>query len=76
MKSTYLEMIDERRKLYAKLGSPIMKSPTWFVTISNSDLQWSELAKVMYPEKSWDEVAKIPFLKRIPTKIRAERDSS
>ena len=65
MKSTYLEMIEERRKLYAKLGSPIMKCPTWFVTISNSDIQWSELAKVIYPEKSWDDVSKIPFLDRI-----------
>ena len=38
LKTTYMNINNERRKLLARLSSPEMECPTWFLTLSSSDL--------------------------------------
>ena len=40
MKTTFLNIQQERRHLLAHLTSPFMDEPTWFATLSSADLYW------------------------------------
>ena len=43
MKTTHYHIKRARRHLMARLASPEMTSPTWFITLSSADLYWPEL---------------------------------
>jgi hypothetical protein len=40
MKTSFMNILRERRHLLAHLSSPVMDDPTFFVTLSSADLYW------------------------------------
>jgi len=40
MKTSFVNIMHERRHLLAHLTSPEMDDPTWFITLSSADLHW------------------------------------
>jgi hypothetical protein len=64
MKTSFMYIKNERRKLLARLSSPVMSEPVWFLTLSSADLYWPELWKAIYPEKSMAECKSLPYEER------------
>ena len=64
MKTSFMYIKNERRKLLARLSSPEMSEPVWFLTLSSADLYWPELWKAIYPEKSMAEFKSLPYEER------------
>ena len=40
MKTTFINIMHERKHLFAHLTSPELTDPTWFITLSSTDLYW------------------------------------
>ena len=61
MKTSFMFIKKERRKLLARLSSPVLSDPVWFLTLSSADLYWPELWKAIYPEKTMEECKSLSY---------------
>jgi hypothetical protein len=64
MKTSFMYIKNERRKLLARLSSPVMSDPVWFVTLSSADLYWPEFWKAIYPESTMEECKSFSYEER------------
>ena len=46
MKTTFINIMHERKHLFAHLSSPELTDPTWFITLSSADLYWYTFHKI------------------------------
>jgi hypothetical protein len=71
LKTSFMYIKNERRKLLARLTSPQMSEPVWFLTLSSADLYWPELWKAIFPVMTMEECKSLPYEER----QRALRDN-
>lgn len=64
MRSSYVHIAVERSRLLARLASPLMPNPTWFMTLSSADLHWPELWQSIDSGLSADEASRLPYKTR------------
>eukprot|EP01034_Spumella_vulgaris_P045771 gene45771-57033_t len=52
----YAATVGSAKLTAARLASPLMPNPTWFMTLSSADLYWPELWMAMDPTQSESSV--------------------
>jgi hypothetical protein len=64
LRTSYIYIAMERAKLLARLASPLMPNPTWFMTLSSADLCWPELWMALRPDLTEVTAAQLTFSQR------------
>ena len=69
MKTSYLNISMERRKLLAHLASPMIEDPTWFLTLSSADRYWPDLFYAILAPESLDKFTSLLNEKEHPESL-------
>jgi len=64
LKTSFLHIKQERRKLLARISSAEMNEPIFFLTLSSGDLYWPELYQAIFPEKKKEEIKLLTYEER------------
>jgi hypothetical protein len=64
LRTSHIYIAMERARLLARLASPLMPNPTWFMTLSSADLCWPELWMALRPDLTVHTAGKLSFAQR------------
>lgn len=69
MKTSYLNISMERRKLLAHLASPMIEDPTWFLTLLSADRYWPDLFYTILAPEIFDIFSSLLNEKEYPDNL-------